>query len=155
MRLMKCSILVMNNLNIGLNLLQYILNETDSILVKGKDGQTQMNLTWKSLIGFECLAIAFNNPYLIKAFSVNALQVGKPVLIHTHFIQILLQMFESLAQASENLDLSGELNVKHMQNPHFSHQKSQKFIEAQSIENELNAPQPIQIHKLISKILYL
>ena len=69
----------MNNLNIGINLLQHILNETDSIISKGKDGQIQVTLTWKSLIAFECLAIAFNNPYLIKAFSQAAFQVGKTV----------------------------------------------------------------------------
>ena len=38
MRLMKSSILIMNNMGIGINLLQYILNETDSIVGKGKDG---------------------------------------------------------------------------------------------------------------------
>jgi hypothetical protein len=63
----------MNNLGIGINLLHFILIETDSLITRGKDGSTNLNLTWKSLIGFECLAIAFNNPNLIKIFSQSAL----------------------------------------------------------------------------------
>jgi len=28
-----------------------------------------MNLNWKSLVGFECVAIALNNPMLIRVFA--------------------------------------------------------------------------------------
>jgi len=99
MRLMKCSILVMNNLGIGINLLNYILLETDGIVAKGKEGSISMNLTWRCLIGFECLTIALSNPNLVRVFSQCALQVGKTVLV---------QVFESLINATDHLDLSGE-----------------------------------------------
>lgn len=73
MRLMRCSIMIMNTLGIGINLLNYILNETDGLIGRAKDGSIILNLTWKSLIGFECLAIVLNNSYLIKLFSQSAL----------------------------------------------------------------------------------
>lgn len=77
MRLMKLTILVINYLGIGVNLFNYILLETDNFNVqsKGKSSDTQstMNLNWKSLIGFECVAIALNNPSLIKVFAQSAL----------------------------------------------------------------------------------
>lgn len=38
MRLMKCSIMIMNNLRIGINLLAAIIQETDGLLVRHKDG---------------------------------------------------------------------------------------------------------------------
>lgn len=75
MRLMKCSILVINFLGIGVNLFTHILSETDNFLISNKfgksnnDTQANMNLNWKSLIGFECVAIALNNPSLIKVFA--------------------------------------------------------------------------------------
>ena len=37
-RLMKLTVLIINNLGIGINLLIYILHETDSIFTRGKDG---------------------------------------------------------------------------------------------------------------------
>ena len=61
--------MIINNLGIGVNLLQHVLQETDGFIVKHKDGSSSMQLNWKSLIGFECLAIALNNPTLIKIFS--------------------------------------------------------------------------------------
>lgn len=72
---MKCSILVINFLGIGVNLFTHILSETDNFLISNKfgksnnDTQANMNLNWKSLIGFECVAIALNNPSLIKVFA--------------------------------------------------------------------------------------
>lgn len=72
---MKCSILVINFLGIGVNLFTHILSETDNFLISNKSGksnndtQANMNLNWKSLIGFECVAIALNNPSLIKVFA--------------------------------------------------------------------------------------
>jgi hypothetical protein len=38
MRMMKCSIMIINNLGIGVNLLQHILVETDNFIAKSKDG---------------------------------------------------------------------------------------------------------------------
>jgi dihydrodipicolinate reductase len=38
MRLMKCAVLIINNLGIGVNLLQHIISEADSIIGKTKDG---------------------------------------------------------------------------------------------------------------------
>ncbi len=73
MRLMKLSILIINNLGIGINLLNFVLQETDGFLTKNKDGSVNVNLTWKSLIGFECVAIVMNNPNLIKSFAQSAL----------------------------------------------------------------------------------
>jgi hypothetical protein len=70
---MKCSIMIMNNLGIGINLLSHILTETDGLVIKSRDGSINLNLTWKSLIGFECLAIVLNNPKLIKTFAQSAL----------------------------------------------------------------------------------
>ncbi len=35
---MKLTILIINNLGIGINLLNYILQETDNIFVRNKDG---------------------------------------------------------------------------------------------------------------------
>ena len=61
-RLMKLSILIINNLGIGLNLLSFILQETDSIFARAKDGSTQLNLSWKSLLAFEGLALVLGNP---------------------------------------------------------------------------------------------
>ena len=66
---MKLSVMVINNLGIGVNLLNNILQETDSFCTKNKDGNIIVNLTWHSLIGFECLAIVMNNPNLIRVFS--------------------------------------------------------------------------------------
>lgn len=37
-RLMKLTVLLINNMTIGMNLLVYILNETDGIFARGKDG---------------------------------------------------------------------------------------------------------------------
>jgi hypothetical protein len=37
-RLMKLTILIINNLGIGINLLTYILQETENIFVRTKDG---------------------------------------------------------------------------------------------------------------------
>lgn len=73
MRIMKLSIMVINNLAIGINLLSYIIQETDGFLVRTKDGSIAANLNWKSLIGFECIAIVMNNPNLIKIFSQSSL----------------------------------------------------------------------------------
>ena len=81
MRLMKCAVMIINNLGIGINLLQHILSEADGIVGKSKDGSQVMNLNWRSLIGFECIAILLNNPSLIKTFSQSSLQVGKTVLV--------------------------------------------------------------------------
>ena len=69
MRLMKCSIMIINNLGVGVNLLHYILLEAEGIMGKSKDGNPVLNLNWRNLIGFECIAILFNNPLMIKIFS--------------------------------------------------------------------------------------
>jgi hypothetical protein len=66
---MKCAVMIINNLGIGIHLLQHILVEADGIIGKSKDGSQVLNLNWRSLIGFECIAILFNNPNLIKTFA--------------------------------------------------------------------------------------
>ena len=123
-RLMKLTILIINNLGIGINLLTFILQDTDGIFVRGKDGFQQLNLSWRNLIAFEGIALMFNNPQLIQIFSVSALQVGKTVLV---------QIFESLLQASQSelLDLNAEGSLKHMNSPYYSQQKMPKFVDAQ------------------------
>lgn len=71
---MKLSVLIINNLGVGINLLTYILQETDSIILRNtKDGSSQLSLSWKSLIGFESLAIILSNPHLIWTMSQSAL----------------------------------------------------------------------------------
>ena len=121
---MKLTILIINNLGIGINLLTFILQDTDGIFVRGKDGFQQLNLSWRNLIAFEGIALMFNNPQLIQIFSVSALQVGKTVLV---------QIFESLLQASQSelLDLNAEGSLKHMNSPYYSQQKMPKFVDAQ------------------------
>jgi hypothetical protein len=65
-RLMKLTMLIINNLAIGVNLLGYILQEADGLFTRSpKDGSIQVNLTWKSLLSFEGLALVFGNPHLI------------------------------------------------------------------------------------------
>ena len=68
MRLMKCSIMIINNLGIGVNLFSNILQEAD-LSQSSKSKNQEQSLTWKNLIAFECIAIALNNPSLIKVFS--------------------------------------------------------------------------------------
>jgi hypothetical protein len=112
-RMMKLSILIINNLGIGVNLMNLILSETEGIFSK-QSKEPQMHLTWRSLLAFEGLAIIMNNPNLIQLFSQCALQVGKT---------LLAQIFECLSQVTtgDNLDLNGEGSQKHiMTNPHYS-----------------------------------
>lgn len=99
-RMMKLSILIINNLGIGVNLMNLILSETEAIFTK-QSKEPQMHLTWRSLLAFEGLAIIMNNPNLIQLFSQCSLQVGKT---------LLAQIFECLSQvtAGDNLDLNGE-----------------------------------------------
>lgn len=140
---MKLTILIINNLGIGINLLNYILQETDNIFVRNKDGTQNLNLTWRNLIAFEGLALILNNPHLIQVFSQSALTVGKTVLV---------QIFESLMSATQGdlLDLNGEGSQKHMNSPYYSQQKTPKFVEAQQVlDVEIPAPSSAQIHKLI------
>ena len=80
MRQMKCAILMINNLGIGINLLQAILADTDGLSSRLRDGTLQLNLTWRSLIGFECLQIATANPQLAQLFASASLQLGVSVL---------------------------------------------------------------------------
>lgn len=68
MRLMKTTIRIINNLGIGVNLFIHILSEAD-LQSGGKNKGGENNLTWKSLVAFECIAISLNNPQLIKVFS--------------------------------------------------------------------------------------
>jgi hypothetical protein len=76
---MKASVLIINNLAIGINLLTYVLHDTDSIA--NSKGKGESALTWRSLLGFEGLTIVMANPHLIQVFSQSALQVGKTVLV--------------------------------------------------------------------------
>ena len=63
MRMMKCSILIINYLGIGVNLFSHILSETDNFLSGAKQSKSNdLNLSWKNLIAFECVAISLNNP---------------------------------------------------------------------------------------------
>lgn len=72
LRLMKSTILIINNLGIGVNLFSHILCETD-FHATGKNKGQEISLSWKNLIAYECVAIALNNPALIKMFSQSAL----------------------------------------------------------------------------------
>lgn len=69
LRQMKCAIFIIQNLQVGINMLQHIVAEADTLAVKQKDGQLQLAPSWRSLIGFECLQIAIGNADLTKIFS--------------------------------------------------------------------------------------
>jgi hypothetical protein len=72
-RLIKLSVLIINNLGIGINLLGYILQETDNLVVRAKDGTQVFNLSWRTLLAFEGIAIILGNPNLIQIFSTSGL----------------------------------------------------------------------------------
>jgi len=69
LRQMKCAIFIIQNLQVGTNLLQHILAEADTLAIKSKDGTLLLAPSWRSLIGFECLQIAIGNAELTKIFS--------------------------------------------------------------------------------------
>lgn len=64
LRQMRCAMLVVSKLHCGVNLLQHILSEATEFVVKQKDGSTSLNLTWRTLIGFECLQCVLCNSSL-------------------------------------------------------------------------------------------
>ena len=78
---MKCAILIINNLGIGLNLLRPLLADAESLLQRHKDNSVSLNLNWRSLIGFECIQIVISNPSLSELFANSSLSIGAPVLI--------------------------------------------------------------------------
>jgi len=88
MRLMKCSIMIMNQLCTGLHMLHYVLADADTLVQKCKDGSVQINLTWKQLIAFECLTIAVSNPVLIKVLSVTQHNHGRNVSSNSNSVSI-------------------------------------------------------------------
>ena len=101
-RQMKCAILIINNLGIGLNLLRPLLADAESLLSKNKDNSVSLNLNWRCLIGFECLQIVISNPSLSELFANSSLSIGAPVLI---------QILECHLKASKAI--SNELNQSH------------------------------------------
>ena len=72
-RLIKLSVLIINNLGIGINLLGFILQETENLVVRAKDGTQVFNLSWRTLLAFEGIAIILGNPNLIQIFSTSGL----------------------------------------------------------------------------------
>lgn len=90
-RLLKLTVLLINNLGVGLHLLVHILQETDGIFTRTREGQPTITCTWRSQLAFEGLAATLANPNIVQVFAQSAIQVGKTVLV---------QVFESLMQAS-------------------------------------------------------
>ena len=80
-RLMKCAILIINNLGVGLNLLRPILADAESFTQRHREGNVTLNLNWRALIGFECLQVAVSNPSLAEVFANSSLAIGAPILI--------------------------------------------------------------------------
>lgn len=66
---MKCAILIILNLQVGLNMLQHIVAVADTLVVKSKDGTLLIAPSWKNLIGFECLQIAIGNAEITRILS--------------------------------------------------------------------------------------
>ena len=58
---MKCAILIVQNVNKGINLLSHILIEAETLAQKAKDGTLLIVPSWRNHIGFECLQIAIGN----------------------------------------------------------------------------------------------
>lgn len=92
---MKCATLIINNLGVSLNLLRTILADAEAFTSKHKDGTVSVNLTWRSLIAFECLQIVISNPGLSEVFANSSLAIGAPVLIQ------ILQSYIEAARAIE------------------------------------------------------
>lgn len=95
MRLMKCAILIVNNLGCGFNLLRSLIADSDSFVTQAKDGTYSANLSWRALIGFECLQLALANPVLTQILATSSLSIGAPALI---------QILESFLLASKAIE---------------------------------------------------
>ena len=100
MRLMKCAILIVNNLGCGFNLLRSIIADTDSFVTQNKDGTCSANLTWRALIGFECLQLALSNPSLTHILATSSLSIGAPALIQ--ILESYLLASKAIERASSN-----------------------------------------------------
>ena len=61
---MKCAILIITNCNKGINLLNHIIQEAETLIQKAKDGTLLVAPNWRNLIGFECLQVAVGNAEL-------------------------------------------------------------------------------------------
>ena len=81
MRLMKCATLIINNLGIGISLLQSILNDAETFTNTNRDGAISVNLNWKCLVAFECLQLVISNPALTELFANTSISLGAPLLI--------------------------------------------------------------------------
>ena len=95
MRLMKCATLIVNNLQVGVNLLRSILTDAEAFTQTSKDGNISVNLNWKCLIAFECLQIVISNPAMTELFANSSLSLGAPVLIQ------IIECYISAAKAVE------------------------------------------------------
>lgn len=64
-RLLKMTVLLINNLGVGLHLLPFILQETDGIFTRTREGQPSITCTWRSQLAFEGLASTLANPNIV------------------------------------------------------------------------------------------
>ena len=112
---MKCAILIINNLGVGLNLLRPILADAETFTSRSKDGSYHVNLTWRCLIAFECLQIVISNPSMTELFASSSLSIGAPVLIQ--ILECYLKASRGIEQSqekssSETLQNSGKLSAR-------------------------------------------
>jgi hypothetical protein len=164
-RQMKCAILIINNLGIGLNLLRPLLADAESLLSKNKDNSVSMNLNWRCLIGFECLQIVISNPNLSELFANSSLSIGAPVLIQ--ILECHLKASKAISNElnsghSSSASAGGAMNRSNLlskgkssdtmtSSPGIfnSTQKIQKVINSQNLETDVPAPSCQQIQRII------
>ena len=142
MRQMKCAILIINNLGVGLNLLRPILADAENFTSRAKDGSYHISLNWRCLIAFECLQIVVSNPSMTDLFASSSLSIGAPVLIQ--ILECYLKASRGIEQSQEKSPAdqhpgSGKLSARG-QGLYQSTQKIAKVINTQNLEGEIPNP---------------
>jgi hypothetical protein len=136
---MKSAILIVQNLGIGINLLQPIIAEADTLSAKSKDGTQLLLPSWKSLIGFECLQLAISNPELVKTLSQTRFpNCSAPILI---------QVLDTYLKAARAIEANE--NPDQTQQQYIGTQRIAKFIDSTQIDSELTTPSTQQIERII------
>ena len=151
MRLMKCATLIVNNLQVGINLLRSILSDAEAFTHTSKDGSISVNLNWKCLIAFECLQIVISNPAMTELFANSSLSLGAPVLIQ--IIECYIQAARAVEQSKDpqiNAGGSSSTSGRSTQRGLYqSTQKINKVINSQNLDGEIGAPTFLQIQRII------
>jgi hypothetical protein len=61
LRLMKAAVYVIDHLQVGFQNISWFIEASETLIVKQKDGSTQVSPSWRSLIGLECLQLIMAN----------------------------------------------------------------------------------------------